>query len=215
MSETTVYFIRHGECDGNRDKRIRGCVDFPLNENGVRQAHALAARLKNAGITAIVTSPLSRALETARILGEAVGAKPVIKEGFRNICFGAWENRLQSEIMREHPEQWRTWTTRPEELRVEGAESLYAVRDRSLRELENTVAEYEGRTIALVSHRALLKPMLAGALGVAPPFFWRLHLDNAAYGILTHTPERGFTLRALNITEHLKNLKIADDFDSM
>ena len=50
MGETTVYFIRHGECDGNRDKRIRGCVDFPLNENGVRQARALAARLKDAGI---------------------------------------------------------------------------------------------------------------------------------------------------------------------
>ena len=40
MGETTVYIIRHGECDGNRDKRIRGCVDFPLNENGVKQARA-------------------------------------------------------------------------------------------------------------------------------------------------------------------------------
>ena len=138
-----------------------------------------------------------------------------MKEGFRNICFGEWENRLQSDIMREFPEAWRTWTTRPEELRVAGAESLFDVRERSLRALENTVAEYEGRTIALVSHRALIKPMLAGALGVAPPFFWRLHLDNAAYGVLSHTPGRGFTLRALNITEHLKNLKIADDFDSM
>lgn len=215
MGETTVYFIRHGECDGNRDKRIRGCVDFPLNENGVKQARALAERLKDAGISAVVTSPLSRAYETARILGEAVGAAPVVKDGFRNICFGVWENRLQSDIMCEFPDEWRTWTTRPEELRVEGAESLFDVLGRSLRELENTVAEYEGRTIALVSHRALIKPMLAGALGVAPPFFWRLHLDNAAYGILTHTPERGFTLRALNITEHLKNLEIADDFDSM
>lgn len=215
MGETTVYIIRHGECDGNRDKRIRGCVDFPLNENGVKQARALAARLKGAGISAVVTSPLARALETARILGEAVGAEPVVKEGFRNICFGEWENRLQSDIMRELPEAWRTWTTRPEELRVAGAESLFDVRERSLRELENTVAEYEGRTIALVSHRALIKPMLAGALGVAPPFFWRLHLDNAAYGVLSHTPARGFTLRALNITEHLKDLKIADDFDSM
>lgn len=112
------------------DKRIRGCVDFPLNENGVKQARALAANLKNAGISAVVTSPLARAFETARILGEAAGVKPVVKEGFRNICFGVWENRLQSEIMREFPEQWRTWTTRPEELRVDGAESLFEVRTR-------------------------------------------------------------------------------------
>lgn len=94
MGETTVYIIRHGECDGNRDKRIRGCADFPLNENGVKQARALAARLKGAGISAVVTSPLARALETARILGEAVGAEPVVKEGFRNICFGEWENQI-------------------------------------------------------------------------------------------------------------------------
>lgn len=147
MSETTVYFIRHGECDGNRDKRIRGCVDFPLNGNGVKQARALAARLKNAGISAVVTSPLARAFETARILGEAVGAEPVVKEGFRNICFGLWENRLQNDIMREFPEEWHTWTTRPEELRVAGAENLFDVRARSLRELENTVAEYEQRPI--------------------------------------------------------------------
>lgn len=215
MSETTIYFIRHGECDGNRDKKIRGCVDFPLNANGLKQARALAMRLKNSGITAIVTSPLARALKTAEILGAATGLRPAAKDGFRNICFGVWENRLQSEISHECPEAWRTWLVKPEELKVEGAESLRDVRDRATRELEKTVAEYEGRTIALVSHRALLKSMLAGALGVSEPFFWRLRLDNAAYGVLTHSPERGFTLRALNITEHLRNLTTAQDYDSV
>ena len=90
MGETTVYIIRHGECDGNRDKRIRGCVDFPLNENGVKQARALAERLKGAGISAVVTSTLSRAYETARLLGDAVGEAPDGKEGFCNICCGVW-----------------------------------------------------------------------------------------------------------------------------
>ena len=214
-AKTTIYFIRHGECAGNRERRIRGCVDFPLNENGIKQARALAERMKELGIGRIVTSPLSRAVMTAEILGLRLGLSPVVKDGFRNICFGSWENRLQSEIIEEFPVMWKTWLTSPESLRVDGAENIEEVRRRSLRELERTVAEYAGETIALVSHRALLKPMLAGALGIERPCFWRLHLDNAAYGILTHGQAKGFCLCGLNYTEHLKKLEIVDDFDSM
>ena len=64
--KTTVYLIRHGECAGNKENRIRGCVDFPLNENGVLQAHALAGAMKDKKIDYIYTSPLSRATSTAR-----------------------------------------------------------------------------------------------------------------------------------------------------
>ena len=141
-AKTTIYFIRHGECAGNRERRIRGCVDFPLNKNGIKQARALAERMKELGIGRIVTSPL--------------GLSPVVKDGFRNICFGSWENRLQSEIIEEFPEMWKTWLTAPESLRVDGAENIEEVRRRSLRELERTVAEYAGETIALVSHSRCL-----------------------------------------------------------
>lgn len=213
--KTTIYFIRHGECAGNRERRIRGCADFPLNDNGVRQAEALSECLAGRGIEHIVTSPLTRAMMTAEILGERLGIRPVIKEGFKNISFGPWENRLQSEITAEFPEMWHTWLTDPESLRVRGAESVWEVRRRSLRELEMTAAEYAGKTIALVSHRALLKPMLAGALGIERPCFWRLHLDNAAYGVLTHDTKKGFCLCGLNYTRHLEKLEIVNDFDSM
>ena len=47
--KTTIYFIRHGECAGNRERRIRGCADFPLNDNGVRQAEALSECLTGRG----------------------------------------------------------------------------------------------------------------------------------------------------------------------
>ena len=110
-AKTTIYFIRHGECAGNRERRIRGCVDFPLNKNGIKQARALAERMKELGIGRIVTSPLSRAVMTAEILGLRLGLSPVVKDGFRNICFGSWENRLQSEIIEEFPEMWKTWLT--------------------------------------------------------------------------------------------------------
>lgn len=212
--QTTIYFIRHGECAGNRERRIRGCVDFPLNENGVRQAEALAEWLKDSGIEHIITSPLSRAVQTAEILGRRIGVVPTVRDGFRNVCLGVWENRLQSDIMRESPKEWNIWMTDPESLRVEGAESIDEARARSLSALEDAVREFNGQTIALVSHRALLKPMLAGALGVARPCFWRLHLDNAAYGILAHG-SHGFCLRGLNYTEHLKSLDMAVDLDSM
>lgn len=216
MSEATtiIYFIRHGECAGNRERRIRGRVDFPLNENGILQARALADHLSDRGIERIVTSPLLRASMTAELLGSRLGIKPEICGGFTNICLGPWENRLQSDIMKEFPNEWHTWTTDPESLGLKGAESIDEVRARSLEALTRTAEESRGKIIAVVSHRALLKPMIGGALNIKRPCFWRVHLDNAAYGILSYD-RRGFCLRGLNYTEHLRGLEIVNDFDSM
>ena len=184
--KTTVYLIRHGECAGNKENRIRGCVDFPLNENGVLQAHALAEAMKDKKIDYIYTSPLSRATSTAAILGEALGLPYEAREGFCNIHLGPWENRIKAELAVEEPEKWQTWLNQPEELVIEGGETLDQVRDRALAEL---------------------------ALGVQRPSYWRLHVDTASYSVLTFDSLHGYCLMGLNFTEHLKGLRIIQEFD--
>ena len=100
--KTYIYLIRHGECAGNKERRIRGCIDFPLNENGLLQARALAAALKDKGIEYIYSSPLSRATTTAKILGDAIGIPYETRDGFCNIHIGIWENRIKAELAAEH-----------------------------------------------------------------------------------------------------------------
>lgn len=211
--KTTVYLIRHGECAGNKENRIRGCVDFPLNENGVLQAHALAEAMKDKKIDYIYTSPLSRATSTAAILGEALGLPYEARGGFCNIHLGPWENRIKAELAVEEPEKWQTWLNQPEELVIEGGETLDQVRDRALAELNKIIAEHRGANIALIAHRGVLKPLMAGALGVQRPSYWRLHVDTASYSVLTFDSLHGYCLMGLNFTEHLKGLRIIQEFD--
>lgn len=212
-NKTTIYVIRHGECTGNKERRIRGHMDFPLNENGLAQARALAGSLKSKGIEKVYSGPLSRALKTAEIIARTLGIDYEIREGFNNICIGVWENRKKEELALEFPEMWETWLNNPDDLTIEGGETLEEVRKRSLTELAAVIKKHKGRTIAVVGHRGNIKPMLAGALGIARPAYWRLHVDTASYSMLTYDDVHGYCLMSLNYTDHLKGLPIIQEFD--
>ncbi len=211
--KTTIYLIRHGECAGNKENRIRGCCDFPLNENGLKQAHALSEAMVGKNIEYIYSSPLTRAATTAQILADALKLDFETRNGFCNIRLGPWEGRLKSELAVEFPEKWSTWINNPEELYIDGAETLDDVQRRSLKELETLIDKHKGATFAVVAHRGVIKPMLAGALGMARPSFWRLHIDTASYSVLTHEEIHGFCLMGLNFTEHLKDIQIIQEFE--
>jgi broad specificity phosphatase PhoE len=202
---TTIVLVRHGETAGNREGLFRGRKDFPLNQNGIAQADLLAQELTEWPLSAIYSSPLSRALDTARRVAEP-HLLPVVQEpDLTNIDLGDWEGRLKSEIERDYPDLWHTWIHNPEDLRREGAETLAHVQERSFRVLERIVAANRKRMVAIVSHRAVLKPLLARCLGITEPHFWRIHLDTAAYSILEHLPDRGYMLTLLNQTKHLRD----------
>ncbi len=202
--ETTIYLIRHGESEGNKEGKFRGRMDFPLTEQGIQQAKDLRDELKGVKFTAIYTSPLRRAYDTAKILAEPHGLEPIVEEGFINISLGEWEGMPKEEIKRGYPELWQLWITEPEKLQIPDAETLDQVMERSVAALKRIVREHKGGIVAVVTHRAVLKPMLAGVLGISRPYFWRLHMDTASYSILEYREGRGFTLSLLNETKHLK-----------
>ena len=211
--KTTIYLIRHGECAGNKENRIRGCVDFPLNDNGIKQAYALAEAMRDKKIEYIYSSPLSRAVSTAEILGDALKLPYEVRDGFCNIHLGPWENRIKEELAVQEPEKWQTWLDQPEELVIEGGETLDQVGERAIRDLNAVIEEHRGATIALIAHRGVLKPLMAAAIGVAHPSYWRLHVDTASYSMLTFDSLHGFCLMGLNYTQHLGGLRVIQEFD--
>jgi len=201
----TIILIRHGETVGNREGLFRGQRDFSLNENGMLQAKALAEELGPWKIEAIYSSPLSRATQTARLLAKSRGL-PVIEEaGFTDIRLGDWEGRSKREVEEAEPELWKIWISQPERLEREGAETLAQVQERAYRALERIVRQQGGKMIAVISHRAVLKALIARCLGIAEPYFWKIHLDTASYSLLEHTVERGYMLTLLNQTCHLSD----------
>jgi probable phosphoglycerate mutase len=201
---TTIYLIRHGECEGNREGLFRGRFNYPLNEQGIEQARSLARELRNVDLDAVYTSPLVRAYQTAEIVCEGRTIAPIREEGFNNISLGAWEGRPKSEVEKEHPREFKLWRTEPEKLRMEGAETLVEVQQRAVSTLLRITGERGGRALTVVTHRAVLKPLIAGLLGIPEPYFWKLTPETASYSILEHTQERGFSLVLFNQTKHLK-----------
>jgi probable phosphoglycerate mutase len=126
-----LLLARHGETDDNREPiRVQGFRDTPLNETGRAQAAALAGRLTDAGIVSLWSSDLSRARETATIVGDRIGLTPRPDPRLREAHRGRWEGRLFIDIEREEPELYGAWLRAGEGFRFPDGESLREQSDR-------------------------------------------------------------------------------------
>src|SRR4029079_14367922 len=104
---TEILLARHGETDWNSGRRVQGHTDIPLNARGIEQAKALAAQLAGERLTAVFSSDLSRALETARGGAAAHGLEVTIDPRLREKNFGTWEGLTVVEIAERFPDAQR------------------------------------------------------------------------------------------------------------
>jgi uncharacterized phosphatase len=102
---TTIVLVRHGETDWNRERRYQGHADTPLNDAGRQQARELAEILEGERLTAIYTSPLRRASETASIVSERLGLVTRDLEALREIDVGDWQGLTVDEVQARYPER--------------------------------------------------------------------------------------------------------------
>ena len=202
---TTVILVRHGEYSANIEERFRGRCNFELNDLGRQQAEQIAHALQKLDPTALYSSPLRRAIQSLEPTSHAMSLELHIEEDLTNISFGAWEGRKKSDIAHEQPELWALWKQRPEELYFPGMERLDEVGRRSRAVLDRLVQTHAGETIALCTHRTVLKPLVSYCLEMPKPWFWKFHFDTASISILMHD-ERGYSLFSLNRIDHLTQL---------
>jgi broad specificity phosphatase PhoE len=181
---TALILIRHGETDWNRDRRIQGSTDIPLNDNGRAQARATAAvlreRLPGADQPTIVSSDLARARETAEIIAGELGlAAPRTYRGLRERAYGEAEGLGVDEFRA----RWGDWYT----AEVPGAEPWPDLRERGIAALGRAVRDHRRATapvaasLTVVSHGALIREIIRHATaGELPPEGERL-LNGSAH----------------------------------
>lgn len=203
-----IYLIRHGETAGNKEGRFRGRTDFPLNKRGLKQAESLANELKDINFSLIYSSPLSRAQKTVEIINKFHNCTVKICEEINNAYLGNWEGQLKIEVKEKFPNLYQLWLENPEKLNVKGMERINQIKKRSgkfIREITRKIDDNEEKSIAVVSHRAVIKPMIADLIGIKSPYFWKIHMETAAYSIVEYTAQRGFLLYQLNQNRHLND----------
>lgn len=167
MTNTVIYLVRHGQTDWNVQGRTQGLKGVPLNRTGIRQMRALREKIKHAPIDVIVSSPLRRARESARILarGRPVHVLPELQE--RN--HGLTEGLTREELLRRFPAIEQEWERDGIDWLPPGnGETMRQSYIRSARALERLLQHYPGKRILAVTHNGLLKQMLVHILKKAP-----------------------------------------------
>jgi broad specificity phosphatase PhoE len=127
MDLSGVLLARHGETDDNvAPLRFQGFTDTPLNDTGRRQAAELADKVaaRAEPVASLWSSDLSRARETAEIVGRGIGLTPTLDARLREGARGRWEGHLFEEIEREEPERYAAWQRGGAGFRFPGGESL-------------------------------------------------------------------------------------------
>jgi broad specificity phosphatase PhoE len=169
MTVKRVIFIRPGETEWNRLERWQGWVAIPLNEHGKRQAQRLAKYIRHIGISALYTSDLSRALETANLLGEPLGFPPIPDARLRERNIGVWQGLTVAEMKSWYPADYEKLLRDPENFRVPGGESRADVRKRMREAFDDMLNQSKGETVGIISHttaiHTLLGELIPGATG--------------------------------------------------
>ncbi len=200
---TRLLLVRHGQTELSVQRRYSGRGNPRLTEIGLGQADAVAARLGVVGgIDAIVSSPLSRARQTADAIGKATGAQVRELPGLTETDFGSWEGMTFTEAAQRDPELHRTWLADPS-VPTPGGESFDQVHSRVTRALDEIVSTYPGATVAVVSHVTPIKTLLRIGLATGPSVLFRLHLDLASLSVVEFYPDGHTSVRLVNDTAHL------------
>jgi 2,3-bisphosphoglycerate-dependent phosphoglycerate mutase len=194
----TIYLIRHGETDWNQENRMQGQTDIGLNALGIKQAKSIANGLPST-IDAIVSSDLSRALDTARAIASTHAVTIEVDSSLREIHLGSWEGKTWQEIKANHLDS-RGF---PPSDAPHGGESLSAFFERSHKAFDSIVDRYRGRDVAIVTHGGVIKMILCSIRGI--PIEQREHLvvDNASITVITAAQEEHhFVIVRQNDTAH-------------
>lgn len=160
MQTTRLAIVRHGQTDWNLEKRIQGSTDIPLNTLGRAQAAETGLNLAGVPWAAIVSSPLVRAHETARIIaGELDLPAPLVVPELTERHHGEIEGLTFTERQLRFPDGSR----------VPGLESRQAVLDRVLPALERVAADHQGRQVIVVCHGGVIGTLVRYATDGARP----------------------------------------------
>ena len=203
MNTTRLYLVRHGATQMTAEDRFSGAIGAELSEEGRRQAARLGARLQDDGIGAVYTSPLSRSLDTARIIAGSCRLEPVLVDGLREISHGSWEGLTRREVETRFQDDYAAWEEDPFTFAPEGAESGVAVLARALPAVRRIVTSHEGQSVVVVSHKATIRLLLCSLLGIdARGYRDRLDQSPACLNVLDFKDPVRARLTLFNDTSH-------------
>jgi broad specificity phosphatase PhoE len=182
-----LIIVRHGESEWNRIHRYQGQLDAPLSDLGLRQAEALATRLKGEQIDEMYSSPLQRAALTAKAIAAYHPDVPfTFAEELLEIHHGEWQGKFADEIVASYADGLREWREHPTRSQMPGGESFSNVLKRTLDFREAIYERHRDETVLISTHDVVVKILVADALGMNMDRINRIWVTNASISVIEY-----------------------------
>lgn len=201
-----LILVRHGETPWNVTLQYQGQGNVPLNERGREQARRAATRLVRYEVTALYSSDVVRAWETAELIGATLGLTPTALRELREIDVGQWEGYTPEELYRRFPDHMAEYRRDPARTVRLGGESYAQLQARALVALKQLEERHQsGDVIAAVSHGGTIRALLCHVIGLDLGNFGRMWLDNGSLTEL-RLGRNGWRLMRFNDNAHVEDM---------
>lgn len=191
----TVFLLRHGETAWNKLGRVMGRTQVPLGADGVQQIQKIAPLVATLELDAIYTSPLRRAVQTAKVVA-AETKLPICKsEGLNEIAYGEWAGRYFEDLIDD--ELYRRFIKSPAKTILPGGETISDVQRRGLEVIEEAAQKIPGGRFLFVSHGDVIRAILCHYMKLPLNEYRRLRVDNGSLSAL-QTDRRWAEIKYVN-----------------
>jgi broad specificity phosphatase PhoE len=168
-----IYFVRHGQTEWDEERRMQGQKDSELTAMGKEDSKYLARELSRTEFSQIYSSPLERAMDTARYIKMGRANEIIPLDSFKEMNLGEWEGMLDRDVKNQYPEEHFNFWNRPHLFKPQGGESFGEFRDRVEKGLYDLVDKAEGERIIVVTHTLVIKAILSIVHDYPVDEFWK------------------------------------------
>lgn len=204
MHTTRFCIVRHGETDWNRERRLQGHLDIPLNRQGEEQALRLATALQLRGqrFDSLHVSSLTRTRQTAAPLMDKLKLTAQFHDALKERHYGAFQGKTYDEARAAMPEAWRKHQDRDPHYDMDGGETLQGFHQRIISHINRLAEAHPAQTVLVVAHGGVLEMIYRHATGTPLQKPRDFPIPNAALNWLSVGPQ-GWVLEKWADESHL------------
>jgi len=194
-----IIFLRHGQAKNNTERVLAGRTPgVPLTEKGVDQSEQAAKFLEEMNISAIYSSPIERAKNTAEIIGKHVSIDVRIDDRLIELDMGKFTGRPYDEIFSSHGNVFMKFYRGELEIAHNGVETFEQVKRRILDIVDHVIENHPDENVVLVTHMDPIKAMLSTVVSLSPENLFELIIANASLNIFREY-KRKFSISGINV----------------
>lgn len=202
---TWIYLVRHGQTVWNEEGKLCGSSDIPLSEEGLMQAQKVAERMKSISLSAVYSSPLLRARQTAEAIAIPHNLPVLVEPDLREIDYGNWEGLKVSEAMEKFPELERLRREDPMKFVAPNGEPMKNFAERVIAAVQKIAAKHPNETVCLVAHQTVNRFILCWVMQMDFRLWRQLRQDPSCVNLLQVQEDGLWRVCLVNDTCHLRH----------